>query len=68
MYETTAYREFDDFRMGVTAVCEALIGANVRPALVRVGLRYIDEIRVPEPVTDARAWDKWIDSSVVSPL
>jgi|SRR5271166_69816 len=68
IYETTAYREFDDFRMSVAAVCEALIGANVRPALVRVGLRYIDEVRVPEPITDARAWAKWIDNSVIGPL
>lgn len=68
MYETTAYREFDDFRETVTLVCEALTGADVRPALVRVGLRYIDEIRVPEPITDVRAWGKWIDSSVIGPV
>lgn len=68
IYETTAYREFDDFRMGVITVCEALIGANVRPGLVRVGLRYIDEIRVPEPITDIRAWNTWIDGSVLRPL
>jgi uncharacterized protein (TIGR04255 family) len=68
IYETTAYREFDDLRVGVTAVCEALIGANVRPALVRVGLRYIDEVRVPEPITDVREWGKWIDNSVIGPL
>lgn len=66
--ETTAYREFDDFRMGVTAVCEALISASVRPALVRVGLRYFDEVRVPEPITDVRAWSKWIDDSVLGPV
>lgn len=53
--------------MGVTAACEALINANVRPALVRVGLRYIDEVRVPEPITDVRAWAKWIDDSVIRP-
>jgi uncharacterized protein (TIGR04255 family) len=68
IYETTAYREFDDFRGGVTAVCEALLGVNVRPALVRVGLRYFDEVRVPEPITDVRAWGKWINNSVIEPL
>jgi uncharacterized protein (TIGR04255 family) len=66
--ETIAYREFDDFRVNVTAVCEALIAANVRPALVRVGLRYLDEVRVMEPITDVRAWGKWIDASVIRPL
>jgi uncharacterized protein (TIGR04255 family) len=67
-YETTAYSEFDDLCTGVTAACEALLGANVHPALVRVGLRYIDEVRVPEPVTDVRAWGKWINSSLIGPL
>ncbi len=66
--ETTAYREFEDFRVAVTAVCGALINAHVRPALMRVGLRYIDEVRVPEPITDVRAWGKWIDPSLIRPL
>jgi uncharacterized protein (TIGR04255 family) len=68
IYETTAYSEFDDLRTGVTSACEALISANVQPALVRVGLRYIDEVRAPEPVTDVRAWGKWVDRSLVGPL
>lgn len=68
IYETTAYSEFDAFRANVAAVCNTLIGAKVRPALVRVGLRYIDEVRPPEPITDARAWGKWIDSSVIGPV
>lgn len=67
-YETTNYREFDDLRQAVIQGCNALIAANVRPALTRVGLRYIDEVRVPEPVTDVRAWGKWIDSRLVDPL
>ncbi|MGB5110061.1 MAG: TIGR04255 family protein [Mycobacterium sp.] len=67
-YETTAYSEFDDLSSGVTAACEALTGANVHPALLRVGLRYIDEIRAPQPVTDMRAWGTWIDSSLIAPL
>ena len=66
--ETTAYREFDDFRGSVAAVCDALVGADVRSALVRVGIRYIDEVRVPEPIPDARSWGKWIASSVLGPL
>jgi len=66
-YETTAYREFDDLCSGVTAACDALIGAKVRPALLRVGLRYINEIRIPEPITDVREWSKWIDSSILGP-
>lgn len=68
IFETTAYREFANFHTGVTAVCDALTAANVRPALVRVGLRYIDEVRVPDAVSDVRGWGKWIDASVIGPV
>lgn len=67
-YETTAYSEFDELSANVSAACEALIGAGVQPALLRVGLRYIDEVRVPQLVTDVREWGRWIDSSLVGPL
>jgi len=67
-YETTAYSEFESFRTGMSAACQCLVDAKVRPALKRVGLRYIDEIRVPEPVRDARGWRKWIDNSLLGAL
>lgn len=67
-YETTAYRDFEGLLQAVTAACDTLIGANVRPAVLRVGLRYIDEVRVPEPVTDVRQWAKWIDGRLLRHL
>jgi uncharacterized protein (TIGR04255 family) len=67
-YETTTYHEFDDLRTGVAAGCDALLALQVRAGLVRVGLRYIDEIRVPEPVVDVRGWSKWIDGRLVGAL
>jgi|SRR5215211_1392350 len=67
-YETTAYATFDDLLEAITAACEALVAANVRPAMRRVGLRYIDEVRVPDPVTDVRDWGKWIDRRLIEHL
>lgn len=67
-YETTDYRDFDDLLSAVTAACQALLSANVRPALRRIGLRYIDEVRVPDPVTDVRQWEKWIDRRLIEHL
>jgi uncharacterized protein (TIGR04255 family) len=67
-YETTAYTDFDDLLGAVIAACDALIGAEVRPAMRRVGLRYVDEVRVPEAITDARQWGKWIDYRLVDQL
>jgi uncharacterized protein (TIGR04255 family) len=67
-YETTGYTNFDDLREAVAAACDALVAAKVRPALRRVGLRYIDEVRVPEAIIDVRQWGKWIDHRLIDPL
>jgi uncharacterized protein (TIGR04255 family) len=67
-YETTAYTNFDDLLGAVTAACDALIAAKVRPAMRRVGLRYIDEVRVPDAITDVRQWSKWIDHRLIGQL
>jgi uncharacterized protein (TIGR04255 family) len=67
-YETTAYSTFEALLEAVAAASEALVAAKVRPALQRVGLRYIDEIRVPEAVPDVRLWRRWIDERLVAHL
>jgi uncharacterized protein (TIGR04255 family) len=67
-YETSAYTSFDELLDAVAAACDVLAAANVRPALRRVGLRYIDEVRVPEPITDARQWRKWINRQLIGHL
>lgn len=67
--ETTAYSHFAEFRELMLLCCRAVVGAGVTPALQRVGLRYIDEIRVPDDaVRDARRWDRWIDPRLVGHL
>ncbi len=67
-YETTAYNNFEQLLEAVAAACDALVAAKVQPAVQRVGLRYIDEVRVPEPITDVRLWGKWVDSRLLGHL
>lgn len=67
-FETTAYLDFDHFHTGLLSAVDALIDANVRPAMRRIGLRYINEVRVPEAVTDARGWRAWIDPTLIGSL
>jgi len=67
-YETTAYDSFEEHLEAVVAACDALVAAKVQPAVQRVGLRYIDEVRVPEPITDVRLWDKWINDRLLGHL
>jgi uncharacterized protein (TIGR04255 family) len=45
-----------------------MVSLNIRPALRRIGLRYINEIRVPEPLTDVRDWAAWIDAAVLGAM
>jgi uncharacterized protein (TIGR04255 family) len=67
-YETTDYAGLDAIHTAITAGCGALVDAQVASGLQRVGLRYIDEIRVPHPPADARGWATWIDGSLLGPL
>jgi uncharacterized protein (TIGR04255 family) len=67
-YETTSYTSFEDLLDAVVAACLALTDAKVHPAVRRIGLRYIDEVRVPETVTDVRQWATWIDERLIGHL
>ena len=66
--ETTDYVEWEYFKPlvleAVRAVQESvrIVGAE------RVGLRYIDEIRVPDKITDVSGWTGWINNNVLSHL
>jgi uncharacterized protein (TIGR04255 family) len=67
-YETTAYENFESLLETVTSACNALVDAKVRPALQRVGLRYIDEVRVSEDIVDVRQWKTWINERLVGQI
>lgn len=67
-FETTAYSTFEELLGAVTTACDVLHAAKVRPAIQRIGLRYIDEVRVPEAIADVRQWNRWIDSRLVAHL
>lgn len=66
--ETTDYREFSDFRSLVLTVAEAVATTTRIVGIERVGLRYIDEVRVPEEITDASGWRSWISDEVLGVL
>jgi uncharacterized protein (TIGR04255 family) len=67
-YETTAYTSFDELLGAISMACDTLVAAKVQPALRRVGVRYVNEVRVPETITDARQWAKWIDPRLIGQL
>lgn len=63
--ETSAYVRFEELLELIGTVLGALHQAAPIPAVQRVGLRYIDEISVPETGHD---WGRYIDESLLCPL
>lgn len=63
--ETTHYDEFDSFREIVHRCMAALAEQRAAPGVERVGLRYVDEIRVPDLIEDAESWTGWISPDLL---
>ena len=66
--EVTHYNGWDYFKPRVLRAIEATTGIAPIVGVERIGLRYINEIRVPDEVADASGWKRWIDEGVVSHL
>lgn len=65
--ETTSYPGWSRFRDQFAAIVEAF-GDDAPDGLLRVGLRYIDEIRVPEAIESAADWEPWISPTLAAPF
>ena len=63
--EASDYPGWEAFRAIAAEALSARIAVSVLDGIERVGLRYIDEIRVPQPEA---GWDEWLSSSVLGPL
>jgi uncharacterized protein (TIGR04255 family) len=68
MLETTDYQGWATFRLLLIEALRALEQAQRPDGIVRVGLRYIDEIRLPDPPEDFAAWTGWVDERLVAPF
>lgn len=66
--ETTRYRGYDSFRELLQQVFEATSAVARPDGIARVGLRYIDEIRVPGiNEGDFALWTEWVHHSLIAP-
>lgn len=66
--ETTTYDGYDEYRKLIERVVEAIADVAQPDGVQRVGMRFIDEIRVPgvdEPPGD---WTGWIVEGLLGPL
>jgi uncharacterized protein (TIGR04255 family) len=65
--ETTSYQNWQHFR-GLLATVLAAVGEAQPGGIVRLGLRYVDEIRIPQPVERFADWAGWVDDRLVAPV
>lgn len=66
--ETTSYRQYEDFREIIRQALAVASEVDDGPAgLTRIGLRYIDEVRVDRPVQTASDWEGFIDPRLLAP-
>jgi uncharacterized protein (TIGR04255 family) len=66
--ETTAYPQWENFRP-ILAEVIGHVQQDVAPdGITRVGLRYIDEIRVPDAPQTLGGWDGWVNDRLVEPF
>lgn len=67
--ETTDYGSYDRIRDLFVVALQARLTVAAPAGVERIGLRYIDEIRVPaENDSDTPAWDRWVDTSLLGPV
>jgi uncharacterized protein (TIGR04255 family) len=63
--ETTRYRGWERFRKLIEDVLNVRLEVGDLDGVERVGVRYIDELRVPDQ-TDS-SWQQWVDASLLGP-
>jgi uncharacterized protein (TIGR04255 family) len=67
-FETTQYEGFESLSSLVVDATKAVASLSHIRFVRRVGLRYLNEIRVPVPITDARDWGVWVDPALLAPI
>lgn len=63
--ETTDYRGWDTFKENLTRTIAARADVTPLAGVERIGLRYINEVRVPDATPD---WKEWVRDSLVGPV
>lgn len=64
--ETTSHKTFEILSDLVALAIDARQRVAEVPGLLRLGLRYIDEIRVPDLVGGVSGWREWVNPSLLA--
>lgn len=66
--ETTNHRSFEHLCGLLSVAVQARQSVAPVDGLMRLGLRYIDEVRVPDLTEGASSWSEWVDDSLLGPI
>lgn len=66
--EATAYNGWAEFKSHVFDAVRVIADQTRIVGIERIGLRYINEIRVPIPVDDASGWAGWVSPALLDHL
>jgi uncharacterized protein (TIGR04255 family) len=66
--ETTRYVRYERFREVVALAVEARQAIEPVAGIERLGLRYINEIRVPDVGDTLASWEPWVDPTLLGPV
>lgn len=64
----SAYGEFGDFASVVSDAAQALNEIMDSVVVQRVGLRFIDEVRVDAPPSESDGWSPWLNQALLAPV
>lgn len=64
--ETTSHKTFEELSKLVELAIDARQQVAEVPGLLRLGLRYVDEIRVPDLVEGVKGWREWVNPSLLA--
>lgn len=66
--ETTHYEEYQQFRTSLSLGLQAVAALNAIMGIERVGLRYINELRIPRQVHSPADWRGYVNKELLSSL
>lgn len=66
--ETTEYEGWTAFIEIFARILDSIEGTHPPAGILRVGLRYIDEIRLPNPPRSISDWHGWVDDRLLAPF
>ena len=66
--ETTDYKGWESFRVLLSRVLDQRVAIGLPDGVSRVGLRYVDEVRLPVRSDIAPNWSEWLHEQTAPPM